>query len=155
MKRIWYYEFPIGTIGIAEDGTDITDLLFPQNGCPADAEEMETPLLQEAARQLKEYFEKKRTVFDLPLNPSGTPFQRSCWQALLTIPYGQTRSYQDIAVQIGNPKAVRAVGMANHNNPISILIPCHRVIGKNGSLTGYGGGLSAKSYLLDLEQSAL
>lgn len=111
----------------------------------------ETPLLKEASRQLKEYFEGKRTTFSLPLAPVGTEFQRKCWDALLTIPYGETRSYKDIAIAIGNEKACRAVGMANHNNPISIIIPCHRVIGANGSMVGYGGGLPVKEYLLKME----
>ena len=93
----------------------------------------------------------KRKSFDLPLKPEGTEFQKKVWNALLDIPYGETRSYKDIAVAIGNPKACRAVGMANNRNPISIIIPCHRVIGANGSLVGYGGGLPIKIELLNLE----
>ena len=99
-----------------------------------------------------EYFDGKRKIFDLPLKPEGTEFQLKDWNALREIPYGETRSYKDIAIAIGNPKACRAVGTANHNNPISIIIPCHRVIGSDGSLTGYGGGLDKKTYLLELEQ---
>ncbi len=104
-------------------------------------------------RQLDEYFRGKRKAFDLALDPQGTPFQRSVLDALLEIPYGETRSYLDIAERIGNPKAVRAVGSANGSNPIAVIIPCHRVIGSNGSLTGFGGGLESKRYLLDLELS--
>ena len=119
----------------------------------ADCEAKQTPLLQETAKQLDEYFSGIRRNFDLPLAPSGTPFQIKVWEALDSIPYGQTRSYRDIAVMIGHPDACRAVGGANHRNPISIITPCHRVIGVNGSLTGYGGGLDKKRALLKLEHS--
>jgi methylated-DNA-[protein]-cysteine S-methyltransferase len=105
----------------------------------------------EACGQLDEYFAGERTEFDLPLNPAGTPFQRRVWDALKTIPYGEIRSYGEIAEQIGRPGAARAVGLANGRNPISIVVPCHRVIGASGALTGYGGGLERKQYLLDLE----
>lgn len=101
--------------------------------------------------ELEEYFLGRRREFDLPLRPDGTEFQRKVWAALREIPYGETRSYSEIAEQVGNPKAVRAVGMANHRNPIAIMIPCHRVIGKNGSLTGYAGGLRLKERLLKIE----
>ena len=111
----------------------------------------EQPILREAARQLEEYFAGKRQRFELALDFAGTAFQRQVWAALLTIPFGQTRSYSDIARQIGNPSAVRAVGAANGRNPISIIAPCHRVIGASGSLTGFAGGLTAKQYLLALE----
>ncbi|NIE74819.1 methylated-DNA--[protein]-cysteine S-methyltransferase [Pantoea sp. Ap-967] len=109
------------------------------------------PTLRETARQLGEYFAGKRQQFDLMLDFAGTEFQRQVWSALLTIPFGQTRSYSDIARQIGNPNAVRAVGAANGRNPISIIAPCHRVIGASGGLTGFAGGLPAKQYLLALE----
>ena len=105
----------------------------------------------DAIRQLNEYFAGERTAFDLPLDPQGTPFQCSVWRALRTIPYGETRSYGEIANSIGNPKAVRAVGAANGRNPIAIVVPCHRVIGSDGTLTGFGGGLPRKQYLLNLE----
>ncbi len=105
----------------------------------------------EVKRQLDEYFAWERTTFDLPVAPSGTPFQREVWAALHTIPYGTTCSYGELAEQIGRPGASRAVGLANGRNPISIVIPCHRVIGSNGTLTGYGGGLERKQWLLDLE----
>jgi methylated-DNA-[protein]-cysteine S-methyltransferase len=109
------------------------------------------PLLLETARQLREYFSASRRTFDLPLEFHGTDFQRRAWSALLTIPYGETRSYGQMAEQIGSPTAVRAIGAANGRNPISIIAPCHRVIGMNGDLTGFGGGLDAKAYLLSLE----
>ena len=109
-------------------------------------------LLKKAAKQLTEYFAGKRREFDLPLDFTGTGFQKKVWAALLTIPYGETRSYGEIAKQIGNPKACRAVGMANNRNPIAIICPCHRVIGADGSLVGFGGGLPAKQFLLDLEK---
>jgi len=103
------------------------------------------------ARQLEEYFAGRRRRFDLPLDLRGTDFQKRCWQELLKIPYGETRSYADIARAIGNPSAVRAVGLANGQNPIAIIVPCHRVIGSDCSLTGYGGGLETKRKLLELE----
>lgn len=109
------------------------------------------PVLREASRQLGEYFGGERERFDLPLSFAGTTFQRQVWQALLSIPFGDTRSYAQIAAQIGNPTAVRAVGAANGRNPISIIAPCHRVIGAAGALTGFAGGLEAKRYLLNLE----
>jgi methylated-DNA-[protein]-cysteine S-methyltransferase len=110
-----------------------------------------SPVLLEAERQLREYFEGTRQQFDLELDFAGTDFQKQVWQALLTIPFGETRSYSQIAQQIGNPKAVRAVGAANGRNPISIIAPCHRVIGASGGVTGFAGGLAAKQYLLALE----
>ena len=105
----------------------------------------------EVARQLHEYFAGERTEFDLPLDPEGTRFQKDVWNALLEIPYGQRRSYSDVARRIGRPDAVRAVGAANGANPIAVVIPCHRVVGRDGTLTGYGAGLPVKRYLLDLE----
>ena len=110
-----------------------------------------SPILLETERQLKEYFAGARNRFELELDFAGTDFQKKVWQALLTIPFGETRSYSQIAAQIGNPKAVRAVGAANGRNPISIVAPCHRVIGASGGLTGFAGGLEAKQYLLALE----
>lgn len=109
------------------------------------------PVLIEAARQLGEYFEGQRTRFTVPLDFIGTEFQRAVWQALLAIPFGETRSYRQIAEQLGRPSAVRAVGAANGRNPISIIAPCHRVIGTDGTLTGFAGGLAAKAHLLGLE----
>jgi methylated-DNA-[protein]-cysteine S-methyltransferase len=113
------------------------------------------PLLVATAQQLNEYFEGTRKVFELPLDFHGTGFQQQVWQALLTIPYGQTRSYLQIAQQIGNEKSVRAVGAANGKNPISIIAPCHRVIGSSGKLTGFAGGLEAKAFLLQMESPTI
>lgn len=148
---------PIGPLTLIQTGEALSGLYIhkkePDKIATSSVSRLteETPLLKETSRQLQEYFEGKRTVFSLPLAPVGTEFQKKCWDALLTIPYGETRSYKDIAIAIGNEKACRAVGMANHNNPISIIIPCHRVIGANGSMVGYGGGLPVKEYLLKME----
>ena len=109
--------------------------------------------LRTVSNQLAAYFRKELEIFDVKLSPQGTAFQKQIWNELIKIPYGQTCSYLDIAIAIGKPKACRAIGMANSKNPIPIIIPCHRVIGKNGELTGYAGGLSKKSYLLTLEQT--
>ena len=155
MKCYWTYEYPMGVIGIAETDGSITHLFFESNAdknAPSDFERRETPLIKKAAKQLKEYYAGKRREFDLPLEFAGTDFQKLVWAALLTIPYGETRSYGQIAAQIGKPKAARAVGMANNRNPISIIIPCHRVIGHDGKLVGYGGGLPLKQHLLELER---
>jgi methylated-DNA-[protein]-cysteine S-methyltransferase len=119
----------------------------------ADARLPDAQLLAEATRQLEEYFDRRRTTFDLPLAPVGTPFRQAVWAALRTIPYGETASYGEIADQLGQPGAARAVGAANGRNPIGIVIPCHRVVGASGGLTGYGGGLERKRFLLALEQS--
>ena len=110
-------------------------------------------LLRRAARELEEYFAGERRDFTLPLAPAGTPFQQRVWRALEAIPYGETRTYAQIAAAVGNPRAVRAVGGANHRNPLPVVIPCHRVIGADGSLTGYAGGLERKTLLLGLERT--
>lgn len=115
-------------------------------------EDRQHPMLLRVKKQLEEYFAGQRQQFDLPLDFQGTDFQQQVWQALLSIPYGEKRSYKDIAVQIGNEKAVRAVGAANGRNPISIIAPCHRVIGSSGALVGFAGGLDKKQILLSLEQ---
>lgn len=115
------------------------------------AEDAEHPVLVEAAKQLERYFAGERTAFDLPLDFNGTDFQKSVWAALLAIPFGETRSYGEIAAQLGRPGASRAVGAANGRNPISIIAPCHRVVGSTGKLTGFAGGLEAKAFLLGLE----
>lgn len=112
-----------------------------------------SPLLGQAADQLREYFAGQRKTFDLPLAPQGTAFQKAVWKALLEIPYGQTCTYGDIARRIGNPRAARAVGMANHCNPLMIVVPCHRVVGSGGALTGYACGLDIKKFLLELEKA--
>jgi methylated-DNA-[protein]-cysteine S-methyltransferase len=151
VKSIWYYDYPVGVIAIAETDGAISNVFFGDDNRMG-LEMAQTPLIQKAAAQLREYFAGQRTDFTLPLSFSGTEFQQSVWQALQTIALGETRSYKEIALQIGKPKAVRAVGMANKRNPISIIVPCHRVVGHDGSLTGYAGGLSMKQYLLELEQ---
>ena len=147
-----YRETLIGTIGIAEENGKIISLCFDDRKAPRDMETKETPLIKEAFSQLEEYLNGKRRTFDLPLEPRGTEWQMKCWRALLEIPYGETRAYSEIARVAGNPKACRAVGLANNRNPIAVFIPCHRVIGKNGSLTGFGGGLDKKEKLLLLEK---
>ena len=152
MSNVFYYETALGTIGIAETGDKITHLFFEGEKFPEkEYEKKETPVLAEAGKQLKEYFSGERKEFDLPLAPVGTEFMLRVWKALQAIPYGETRSYKEIAAMAGNSKACRAVGMANNRNPIAIVIPCHRVIGANGDLVGYGGGLDKKIFLLDLE----
>lgn len=151
MKSVFFYDSDIGKIGIAEDGQAITNIFFEKEEA-VNFEVLETPLIKEAHKQFEEYINGKRKFFDLPICPSGTEFQQKVWNALKDIPYGETRSYKDVALAIGNEKACRAVGMANNRNPISIIIPCHRVIGKNGKLVGYGGGLPIKEYLLKLEK---
>ena len=148
-RNIWFYDFPIGTLGIAEENGGISRICFGEH--LAGFETAETPLIQRAAEQLREYFNEERRQFALPLSLRGTAFQLAVWNALRTIHAGETRSYRDVAVMVGNPKACRAVGLANNRNPIPIFIPCHRVIGSNGSLTGYAGGLWMKQYLLELE----
>ena len=141
---------PLGPLGIAEEDGFITrvDFLSAQSACGA----ADSPLLRRAVRELNEYFAGVRKTFDLPLRPKGTPFRLKVWRALGQIPYGQTCSYAELARRAGNIKACRAVGGANHHNPIPVIIPCHRVIGADGSLTGYGGGLDKKQFLLALEQ---
>lgn len=152
-KHYEIYQMRIGSVVIAESDGKITDV-FTLSTLPIalDSIHDETAATREAARQLREYFNGERTVFDLTLAPEGTPFQMRVWKSLSEIPYARVRSYKDIAIAVGNVKAVRAVGMANHRNPISFIIPCHRVIGANGSLVGYGGGLELKQWLLDLER---
>lgn len=149
--NIFFYETLIGTIGIAEDNGKITHVNISQTKWPNDAVEKETPILKEAAKQLNEYFAGTRKVFTLPLAPKGTPFQLKVWAALQTIPYGETATYKEIAIKAGSPFGCRAVGMANNKNPIGIVVPCHRVIGTNGKLVGYAGGLEVKAKLLNLE----
>jgi len=143
-------------MGIVEDEGKISGVFFQGRGkFPKGIEDIgkeETPLIKTAAAQLWEYFKGKRKKFDLPLLLRGTDFQVAVWKALQKIPFGETRSYKEVAEAAGNSKACRAAGMANNRNPIVIIVPCHRVIGADGSLTGYGGGLDLKQYLLDLEQ---
>jgi len=153
MKSVFYYSYQLCDIGIAEEDGAICRVFFNNSKTPDSIEKAETPLIKKAARQLAEYFDGKRKVFNLPLALHGTNFQNEVWKALQNIPYGETRSYGEVAAIAGNPKASRAVGMANNRNPIVIIIPCHRVIGHNGSLTGFGGGLELKRQLLELERN--
>ncbi|MCL2549983.1 MAG: methylated-DNA--[protein]-cysteine S-methyltransferase [Methanimicrococcus sp.] len=154
---IYFKETRIGKIGIEEKDGFISKLVFENDIRKISAdrtdydEKTAHPVLFEAFRQLDEYLSGERTAFDLPLAPKGTPFMEKVWAALSEIPYGQTVTYKDIAAAVGNPNASRAVGMANNKNPISIFIPCHRVIGSNGKLTGYAAGTDLKQKLLMLE----
>jgi methylated-DNA-[protein]-cysteine S-methyltransferase len=152
MKHIWYFSYPRARLGFIEDGGAITGIFFDKGGGNGAAPPEETPLIKRAAAQISEYFAGKRTRFDFPISPAGTGFQKNVWGIVSSIPYGETRSYKEVAVLAGNPGAARAVGMANNRNPIVIVIPCHRVTGADGSLTGYGGGLDLKEYLLNLEK---
>ncbi len=148
MKKIFYYDTYAGRIGIAEEDGAITNLIFSERDWKVE----ETELIKETKRQLDEYFAGKRKEFDVPTRIEGTEFQKKVWNELKNIPYGKTVTYKDIAEAVGCPKGYRAVGLANNRNPISIIYPCHRVIGSNGSLTGYGGGLDVKEKLLALER---
>lgn len=152
MKYYIKYVSPVADLYLVEEQGQLVEISYHHLKKKEEMEEKNTELLQEVKRQLEEYFSGRLQNFDLPLKPKGTDFQKQVWKALLTIPYGETKSYGDITKQIGKEKAVRAVGGANHVNPISIVIPCHRVIGKNGNLTGYGGGLEVKEKLLELER---
>ena len=149
------YESPIGSILLVANGGFITGLYFDANA-PAmfsASSSLDCGVLKEATRQLDAYFSGTLQKFDLPIAAHGTPFRMSVWQELQRIPYGATISYKALANNIGNPRAIRAVGGANHHNPVSIIIPCHRVVGANGKLVGYGGGLHVKEFLLAHEAS--
>ncbi len=174
MKNIFFYETNIGTIGIVEENQQITNVLFEADSCfsknaglnTALSEQIdsnrnmifngyqlnESHLIKEASNQLYEYLQGERQRFSLPLAPSGTTFMKKVWECLCNIPYGKTKSYKEIALAAGNERACRAVGLANNRNPIPLFIPCHRVIGSNGKLIGYRGGLQTKQALLALEK---
>lgn len=154
MKYAYCYQSPIGALRIVQTddkiiGVDFTAKLSKEHTLN------ETELIKKTYQQLLEYFAGKRQTFSIDIKLIGTPFQVAVWNQLIKIPYGQTCSYKYIAQRIDKPKAYRAVGMANNRNPISIIVPCHRVIGANGKLVGYGGGLDVKAKLLDLEKSVL
>ncbi len=155
MKRM---ESPVGKIKLVATDQGLAAVLW-ENDNPKRVrldpivEVDDHPILAKAEKQLAKYFDGKLEKFDLPLDMAGTPFQQKVWKALLTIPFGQTRTYSQVARQIGHPKAVRAVGAANGKNPIAIIAPCHRVIGTNGKLTGFAGGLGAKELLLGIEHN--
>lgn len=148
---------PIGPLTLVSDGTALTGLYMDAPGELPDAagwqEDISLPVLGETARQLTEYFTGRRHAFELPLRWRGTEFMGRVWHALTAIPCGETRSYGQLARQLGSPGASRAVGLANARNPIAIIVPCHRVVGTDGSLTGFGGGLPRKQWLLDHERS--
>lgn len=151
-------ESPVGKLKLVASDKGLVAVLW-ENDNPRRVrlselvEDKQHPVLLETERQLGEYFEGKRKTFSVALDMRGTPFQKSVWKALLAIPFGETRSYGQLAKQLGNPQAVRAVGAANGRNPVSIIVPCHRVIGSTGKLTGFAGGLSTKAHLLGLEEN--
>lgn len=151
MRYIYSRNCPLGVLHISESGGAIDGVYFQGQTLPEGTFE-ETSAIRMAFKELFEYFRCERKVFSVKLAPKGTDFQMAVWKALMDIPYGETRNYKEIACAVGNPKAYRAVGMANHRNPISIFIPCHRVIGADGGLTGYGGGMNIKQMLLDIEK---
>jgi methylated-DNA-[protein]-cysteine S-methyltransferase len=151
--NVQYLPSPIGTLRLLSNGTRLTRIEFEGQHSDDDARNSSDPVLLASVAQLDGYFRGQRRAFDLPLAASGTPFQHSVWTALASIPYGELRSYRDIAQCIGNAAAVRAVGAANGRNPLPIVVPCHRVIGSNGALTGFAGGLEVKRFLLALEGS--
>lgn len=148
------YKSAIGVIEIEANEKSIVRIGFVDD-CSGFNAGVPSRLTDLAFSQICEYFERKRFSFDVPICPQGTDFQLKVWEQLCKIPYGQTRSYGQIAAQVGNPKASRAVGMANNKNPIAIIIPCHRVVGANGSLVGYAAGLDIKRFLLDIESNAM
>lgn len=152
MKYIFFYKTKIGRIGIAENGSAVTNIYFGDAEIPEGIEVKETELLKKAAAELNEYFDGDRKLFDIPLAPTGTKFFQDVWKVLLTIPYGKTFSYKQVAEAVGNPKACRAVGLANNRNPIAFFIPCHRVIGTNGKLVGFAFGLDVKEFLIKMEK---
>ena len=150
---------PVGRLKLIANDEGLAAVLWPNDNpnrvkITARPDE-DHPVLRKTEQQLQEYFSGKRKTFSLKLNPGGTEFQKKVWQALLTIPFGETKSYLELALQVGNRKACRAVGAANGKNPISIIIPCHRVIGRDGKLTGFAGGLETKAQLLSLEDKLL
>jgi methylated-DNA-[protein]-cysteine S-methyltransferase len=145
------FETPIGPLTLRAGPRGLTGLSFPGRGGPLDDADRDPALLAGAARQLDEYFAARRTAFDLPLDLAGTPFQRRVWAALREIPYGRTVTYTELALTVGRPDVVRAVAAAVGRTPVPIVVPCHRVLGAGGALTGYGGGLARKQALLDLE----
>ncbi len=163
MENAYLYDTRLGKVLLTEGEAGITGLSLLGECKDTSLDEVlqqdyqikETDLIKEAAKQLREYLDGVRKQFDIKLSANGTLFQKKVWDALRAIPYGETRSYKEIARAVGNEKAARAVGMANHNNPILCIIPCHRVIGANGDLVGFGAGLNVKEKLLNLEQTVI
>jgi methylated-DNA-[protein]-cysteine S-methyltransferase len=152
LMKLFFQNTAIGRIGIAEESGRITNLYFGSDVVPHSGETGETEGIKEAFLQLTAYLTGDLKRFDVPLAPGGTGFMRTVWTALCEVPYGTTASYKDIAIAVGNPKAVRAVGMANNRNPLPLFVPCHRIIGFDGKLVGYRGGLDLKRTLLELEK---
>ena len=153
-NRFTYYDSPLGTVTLQANEQGLLGVWFETHTTkPEDlgTQEDSFPIFQSVKDQLDRYFAGEAVQFDVPIAAQGTPFQQSVWHALTTIPYGETWSYAQLADAIGNPKAVRAVGLANGKNPVSVIVPCHRVIGKNGKLTGYAGGIERKQRLLAIE----
>ena len=148
MEGLGYYQSPIGVLEIKSRNEKIASILFLKDGRK---EETITPVIKQCIQELEEYFYKGRKFFSIPIGVDGTSFQHKVWNELAQIPYGSTVSYTDISVRIGDLNSIRAVGLANGQNPISIIVPCHRVIGKNGDLVGYAGGLDKKEWLLEHE----
>lgn len=151
MRRRKTIQSPLGPLTLVEEDGALVQLAF-DGYTVLESEEVDSPLLREAERQLASYFAGQLQVFSLPLCTKGTPFQEKVWCALQKIPYGETRTYGELAAMIGQPTAARAVGGANHRNPLAIIIPCHRVVAAHGGLGGYGGGLDKKQWLLALEE---
>lgn len=157
MKNYCELETPLGDLTIIEERQTIIKVIFGKitNEKADNYQKVDTPLLIETKKQILEYFNKERMEFNIPCNPKGTEFQKDVWNELKNIPYGETRTYQEVAFSIGNVRACRSVGRANNKNPIPIIIPCHRVIGKDNKLLGYAGGMEIKEFLLRLEGSQL
>lgn len=149
--NIYFYDLIIGQIGISEADGKITNLFFENDKLPDNITVSETAVLKDASSQLRQYLCGELESFSLPLAPKGTDFMKKVWKSLCEIPYGKVASYKEIALKVGSPKAARAVGLANNRNPIPIFIPCHRVVGSDGSLVGYRGGIQVKEQLLFIE----
>lgn len=149
--NFYAYNTSIGKIGIGEEDGYITNIYLTPETFPRNVKVFESDVIKEAGRQLKAYFSGDLVEFNLPLRPEGTEFMKKVWNALCSIPYGETASYKDIAVKVNSPKGYRAVGNANNKNPLPIVIPCHRIIGTDGKLVGYAGGMDMKEKLLNLE----
>lgn len=149
----YYYDTNIGVIYIAEENGYITNISFKNVSSISSTIIKETPIIKDTYIQINDYLNKKRKYFDIPYLIKGTEFQNKVWNELLNIPYGETRSYKEIATAINNPKSCRAVGLANNKNPLPLIVPCHRVIGSNNKLVGYAGGLHIKEFLLKLEEN--
>lgn len=155
MERSVCLDTPVGPVTVVATERAVTAVRFGAAGPAVGQTGDLPPVLRQAVEELREYFAGGRREFTLPLAPAGTPFQQEVWAALREIPYGETRTYGQIAARIGRPKACRAVGMANNRNPIAIIVPCHRVVGTSGALVGYAGGLNVKEILLKLEAETL